>query len=522
MKATTQTILFFSFSSLSHHKITRTMKTSIYPILKIGRILSLLMFTSINSFSQDHTLYGIIGDYLAVIDPNTGTATEVAPLTPTFTYINGLTYEPNLDKLLVVVDWRFNPRLASIDRCSGEVTIIGFIDQPSLDIKLVEGLAYNPDDGLLYASGYETPPPANYWSRRLMTVDPLSGNATAVANIAGTCENEADVLAFTSGAYYSMDGCPNPVRLYSIDLTTGNSTYIGANSTTASRLAAHPVTGALYSISPGNRKLYNISATNGGASLIGETHSSTDFDGGLVRSITFGPGLDLDEDGVSFCTDNCPNIHNPSQEDFDIDGLGDACDPMVSITNVTENMVIYIEGLGLSNGITRSLIRKLDRATDRFCDGRSANSVISPLNSNINMLQALSGNQITEADADFLIAQIQTLIDAILAGTVECDGTRPAPPGIGPAADATDYGFELFPNPTNGNLTLQLPAFLGQEVAVRIHDAYGRQVFAIPVQELQNPSINLNLTEQSLPNGVYFLAVSTAEEQLVKQFVLAR
>ena len=35
---------------------------------------------------------------------------------------------------------------------------------------------------------------------------------------------------------------------------------------------------------------------------------------------------DIDEDGICNNLDNCPNYFNPTQVDFDEDGVGDACD----------------------------------------------------------------------------------------------------------------------------------------------------------------------------------------------------
>lgn len=36
---------------------------------------------------------------------------------------------------------------------------------------------------------------------------------------------------------------------------------------------------------------------------------------------------DSDLDGVPDVIDNCPHCYNPNQYDFDLDGIGDCCDP---------------------------------------------------------------------------------------------------------------------------------------------------------------------------------------------------
>ncbi len=51
-----------------------------------------------------------------------------------------------------------------------------------------------------------------------------------------------------------------------------------------------------------------------------------------------GAATDSDNDGLAHCIDNCPNVSNPDQADFDGDGLGDACDPDVDGDQVANNL----------------------------------------------------------------------------------------------------------------------------------------------------------------------------------------
>ena len=45
-----------------------------------------------------------------------------------------------------------------------------------------------------------------------------------------------------------------------------------------------------------------------------------------MTSIVTGPASDIDGDGIIDSLDNCPNVSNANQRDFDSNGEGDACE----------------------------------------------------------------------------------------------------------------------------------------------------------------------------------------------------
>ena len=69
---------------------------------------------------------------------------------------------------------------------------------------------------------------------------------------------------------------------------------------------------------------------------------------------------------------------------------------------------------------------------------------------------------------------------------------------------ATDIDVQLFPNPTGGQLNVQVSGISGNQLTIRIYDIYGKQVYT-GEQIIINGQSNSNLQLQQFATGVYMV-----------------
>jgi hypothetical protein len=79
-------------------------------------------------------------------------------------------------------------------------------------------------------------------------------------------------------------------------------------------------------------------------------------------------------------------------------------------------------------------------------------------------------------------------------------------------------GLSIYPNPNNGNFTVQFTSTSNNEVKIGVHDVRGRQVFDKIYQNngLFNDSLNLN----NVQSGVYFITVQDGLKRDVKKIII--
>lgn len=181
---------------------------------------------------QEDTFYGVAGDRLVKIDPATGAATAVLTAGE-LRDVRALTWDPTAGTLYALAGADTDPRLVRIDPDTGVVETVGAIDPEDSDLGLAEGLAFDPADGRLYATG---PGPqrsrarggfATFASNQLLAVDVATGRARVVAAVRGTLQDELDALVAFQGRLYGIDAAAGVSHLYVIDAESGRASATG-------------------------------------------------------------------------------------------------------------------------------------------------------------------------------------------------------------------------------------------------------------------------------------------------------
>ncbi len=233
--------------------------------------------------AQGHGLVGVAGNTFVTVDATTGAATEIAT-SPELTDVGAMTYDPATETLYAIAVSTTRPKLLTIDVETGQVTTIGQIALGRFYPTRIEGLAFDPRDGTLYAAGGRSA----FASDRLLKIDPTTGRATEIARIKGTLQNEIDAMAFVDGELWATDSVANSTGLYQIDLETGKATVIGEEfSHKLTDMDLDPNSHRLLGTIDSQRSLAALSLGGGHVTEVGPTHSEFEFGGTPLTALTF-------------------------------------------------------------------------------------------------------------------------------------------------------------------------------------------------------------------------------------------
>ncbi len=80
----------------------------------------------------------------------------------------------------------------------------------------------------------------------------------------------------------------------------------------------------------------------------------------------------------------------------------------------------------------------------------------------------------------------------------------------------------VFPNPSSGELGVNVENFIGSSVKVVITNVMGQQVWFREIDQLETARLTIDLTADRYPSGMYLMTFVADDEQVTKQIILSK
>ncbi|WP_299890056.1 T9SS type A sorting domain-containing protein [uncultured Lacinutrix sp.] len=139
-------------------------------------------------------------------------------------------------------------------------------------------------------------------------------------------------------------------------------------------------------------------------------------------------------------------------------------------------------------------------------------NIIHPYGSTINAWN------VSTYDHDYIDINNDGLMDIILGACDDYKIFMQVNPALSVEEDTLDTPFSLHPNPSNGNITINLGAIKNDTVTLDIYTIEGRKITSIEKQNIDS-SFTLDLKQQ-LQTGVYFIKFKTDTATFTKKIII--
>ena len=119
-----------------------------------------------------------------------------------------------------------------------------------------------------------------------------------------------------------------------------------------------------------------------------------------------------------------------------------------------------------------------------------------------------------------MLQYVDVIRNGYLNNTTPC-GTPFYYSGIKSTSGFADFSVNIFPNPANNNLTIELNSDKNTSVSVKVTDINGRVYLSenIPVNSGMNKS---SMDISALSSGIYFVSIDNGEIVTNKKLVVLR